>query len=216
MKDRLEVDRSKQVAMMVLTALMTGILCVTGPISIPIGPVPISIGVLVLFLTVYVLGTKYATIACVLYLILGLAGLPVFAGHQGGLSKLAGPTGGYLIGYIPMVIIAGVIIDITKKNRDNRINEASGAADAVAPAGNDRLKKGLIKAIIQGAGMLLAVVVLYAFGTAWFVISTGTPVGAALSLCVIPFIPADLIKIVIAAILGPTLAGITKRINSQA
>ncbi len=214
MKDRLEVDRTRQIAMMVLTALMTGILCVTGPISIPIGPVPISIGVLVLFLTVYVLGTKYATIACVLYLILGLVGLPVFAGHQGGLSKLAGPTGGYLIGYIPMVIIAGVIIDITKKNRDNHINESSGAADAVATGRSAGIKKGLIKSLIQGAGMLLAVVVLYTFGTAWFVISTGTPVGAALTLCVIPFIPADLIKIVIAVILGPTLAGITKKINS--
>ena len=216
MKDRLEVDRSKQVAMMVLTALMTGILCVTGPISIPIGPVPISIGVLVLFLTVYVLGTKYATVACVLYLILGLAGLPVFAGHQGGLSKLAGPTGGYLIGYIPMVLIAGAVIDITKKNKDNHINESSAAVDAVAVGSGAGIKKRLIKSVIQGAGMLLSVVVLYAFGTAWFVISTGTPVGAALSLCVIPFIPADLIKIFIAAILGPTLAGITKRINSQA
>ena len=179
MKQRTEVEKTRQVVMMVLTALMTGILCVTGPISIPIGPVPISISVLVLFLTVYVLGTKYATVACALYLILGLAGLPVFAGHQGGLGKLVGPTGGYLIGYIPMVIITGVIIDLTKKNRDNHINESSGAVDATSLENKNRIKTGLVKAVVQAAGMLVAVVVLYVFGTAWFVISSGTPVGAA-------------------------------------
>ena len=105
------------------------------------------------------------------------------------------------------------ILDITKKNKDNHINESSAAVDAVAVGSGAGIKKRLIKSVIQGAGMLLSVVVLYAFGTAWFVISTGTPVGAALSLCVIPFIPADLIKIVIAAILGPTLAGITKKLR---
>ena len=214
MKQRTEFEKTRQVVMMVLTALMAGILCATGPIGIPIGPVPISVGVLVLFLAVYVLGTKYALVACTLYLVLGLAGLPVFTGHQGGPAKLVGPTGGYLIGYIPMVLITGAVIELTKRNRETRINEASGTVSAVEPDKSSRLKTDLVKKAIQGAGMLLAVVVLYTFGTAWFVISTGTPVGAALSLCVIPFIPADLIKIVIAVILGPTLAGITKKINS--
>ena len=210
MKDRLETERSGRIAMMVLTALMTAVLCVTGPISIPIGPVPISIGVLVLFLTVYVLGTRYATVACALYLILGLAGLPVFTGFQGGPGKLAGPTGGYLIGYIPMVIIAGLVIDLAKKSRSADISDVAGNADAV-PMEKRSVRSGLVRAVISGAGMLVAVAVLYAFGTAWFVISTGTPVGAALSLCVIPFIPADIAKIVIATILGPVLARIVSK-----
>ena len=213
MRDRSELNRSGQIAMMVMTALMAAVLCVTGPISIPIGPVPISVGVLVLFLTVYILGTKYATIACTLYLILGFAGLPVFTMFQGGPEKLADPTGGYLIGYIPMVLIAGMVIDLTNKRRNNTyITDANDVLDDNnSRSKKTKLKSVALRAIIQASGMLVAVVVLYIFGTAWFVISTGTPIGAALTMCVIPFIPADIAKIIIAVIMGPSLAGIRKK-----
>ncbi|MCR4604692.1 MAG: biotin transporter BioY [Eubacterium sp.] len=167
--------------MMVMTALMTAVICVISPFSIPIGPVPVSLGTLALFLAVYVLGTGYGTVATVLYLCIGFAGLPVFSAFSGGVGKLLGPTGGYIIGYIPMVVIAGIIIDKTK----NRV--------------------------LQGLGMVLAEVVLYAAGTAWFVISTGTPIAAALSLCVIPFIPGDLVKIVVVLAVAPQVIKLVRR-----
>ena len=107
-------ERSK-VQMMMLTALMTAVICVLSPFSIPIGPVPISLGTLALFLAVYVLGVGYGTVATILYLFIGFVGVPVFSNFSGGVGKLIGPTGGYLIGYIPMVLVAGIIVDICKK-----------------------------------------------------------------------------------------------------
>ena len=69
-------------------------------IPIPVSPVPISLTNLVIMISIYVLGFRDATISYIVYLLLGLVGLPVFSGFTGGLGKLAGPTGGYLIGFI--------------------------------------------------------------------------------------------------------------------
>ena len=140
---------------MVVTALMAAVTCILAPLSVPIGPVPISL-------------TNFA-----IYLLLGLVGLPVFSGFTGGLAKLAGPTGGYIIGFIPMAIIAGIVID-KFTNRG-----------------------------IQILGMIVGTAICYAFGTAWFCFQSGYTVGAALAVCVIPFIPADLCKMIIAMIIGP-------------
>ncbi|MBP3837495.1 MAG: biotin transporter BioY, partial [Pyramidobacter sp.] len=63
---------------MTATALMTALLCVLGPVMVPIGPVPISLQVLCVFLCVAVLGMRRGTVAVVLYLLIGFAGLPVF------------------------------------------------------------------------------------------------------------------------------------------
>ena len=83
---------------LVAIALMTAVICVLAPLSLPIGPVPISMATLVLFLSIYVLGWKKATISVCLYILLGLVGVPVFSGFTGGVSKLAGATGGYIVG----------------------------------------------------------------------------------------------------------------------
>ena len=77
---------------LVAIALMTAVICVLAPLSLPIGPVPISMATLVLFLSIYVLGWKKATISVCLYILLGLVGVPVFSGFTGGVSKLAGAT----------------------------------------------------------------------------------------------------------------------------
>ena len=82
------------------TAIMAALICVLGPLSVPIGPVPVSLTPFAIFLTVCILGQKKGTAAVCIYLLLGAVGLPVFTGWQGGLAKLAGPTGGYLIGYL--------------------------------------------------------------------------------------------------------------------
>ena len=91
-------------------ALMVALMCVLGPMSIPIGPVPVSFTNLVIYLAVYLLGMKGATISCLVYLLLGAVGLPVFSGYQGGLAKLTGPTGGYLVGFILMALICGFVM----------------------------------------------------------------------------------------------------------
>lgn len=158
---------------MVVTALMAAVTCILAPLSIPIGPVPISLTNLAIYLSLYLLDWKKGTLSYLIYVLIGLVGLPVFSGFTGGPSKLAGPTGGYIIGFIPMAVIAGVVIDNYNKKW------------------------------IQILGMIVGTAVCYAFGTAWFCFQSGMSVSAALAICVIPFIPGDLIKMVIAMIIGP-------------
>ncbi|MBQ6537293.1 MAG: biotin transporter BioY [Eubacterium sp.] len=201
MNSEAAVKEKSKVQMMMLTALMTAVICVLSPFSIPIGPVPISLGTLALFLAAYVLGAGYGTVATILYLFIGFVGVPVFSNFSGGVGKLIGPTGGYLIGYIPMVLVAGIIVDICKKKERTIKNET----DDSEKGKKYFAKIGLIR-VVEGLGMVFAEVVLYVAGTAWFVYSTGTPLAAALSLCVIPFIAGDLIKIVIALVVAPLLS----------
>ena len=154
-------------------AIMTALMCILGPMSIPIGPIPVSFTNLVIYLAVYLLGTKGATISYLIYLLLGAVGLPVFSGYAGGLAKLAGPTGGYLIGFILMALICGIVM---KKSHENTI--------------------------ITIIGMIVATAVAYLFGTVWFVLQMQCSVWYALTVCVFPIIPFDLIKIAIATGLG--------------
>ena len=89
--------------------------CVLAPFSIPVGPVPISLTTLVIYISVYLLGWKMASLSCFVYILIGMAGLPVFSGFSGGPGKLAGPTGGYIIGFIPMAVITGMMISPCEK-----------------------------------------------------------------------------------------------------
>lgn len=148
-------------------------MCILGPMSIPIGPIPVSLTNFVLYITVILLGTKLSTVSYLIYLLLGLVGLPVFSGYAGGIGKLAGPTGGYLIGFILMVIISGIFYEKFSSNK-----------------------------ILIGLGMVLGTIIAYIFGTIWFIIQMDCELSYALSVCVFPFIPFDLIKIVLAIIIG--------------
>ena len=101
---------------MVMISLMAAVICILGPLSlaIPISPVPISLTNLAVYFTIYVLGTKKGTISYLIYLLIGLIGIPVFSGFTGGPAKLLGPTGGYLIGFIFMALLSGLCISIRK------------------------------------------------------------------------------------------------------
>lgn len=171
----MEQKRNKTYQLAV-TALFAAILCILGPLSLPIGPVPISLATLIVYLAAYILGAKLGTISCAIYLLLGLVGLPVFSGYAGGIGKLAGPTGGYLVGYLPLAFIAGLLVS-----------------------------KGKGKMIPATIGMILGTAVLYLLGTIWFVIQMDYSVGQALAVCVIPFLFGDAIKIVVAVLLGGTV-----------
>lgn len=154
-------------------ALMAALMCVLCPVSVPIGPIPISLGILVILLTVYVLGTWRALISYTVYLLLGAVGMPVFSGFQGGLAKLAGPTGGYLVGFWLMILVSGLIMELCKRNL-----------------------------LLTVLGMVVGVAVDYVIGTAWFVFQTESTVAHALDVCVFPFIPFDAAKIAIAVLFG--------------
>lgn len=156
--------------------VMTAVTCILAPLSLPIGPVPISLTNLAIYFALYVLGVKFGCISYLVYLLIGFIGVPVFSGFTSGPGKLLGPTGGYLIGFIPMAVIAGILIDKFISNR-----------------------------IICLLGMIGGTIVAYAFGTAWLAYQAHLDWKAALMAGVIPFIPGDLAKMALAMIAGPQI-----------
>ena len=85
---------------MVRCALAAALMCVCAWIAIPAGDTVFTMQTFALFLTLYLLGGKWGTAAIAVYLLLGIAGLPVFTGFRGGLGTLLGATGGYLTGFL--------------------------------------------------------------------------------------------------------------------
>lgn len=162
----------------VLVGLTTAITCMVGPIVIPIpvSPVPLSLTNLAVNLIVYALGMRLGTVNCLLYLLLGMVGFPVFSGYSGGLAKLAGPTGGYLIGFIFQAMIAGFFIE----KFPGRIR-------------------------LHFAGMLLGMACCNFLGTMWLSMQMNISSTAALGAGVLPYLPGDIVKIMIAAMMGPVI-----------
>lgn len=175
-------EKKFSVKTLTLIGLMAALLCVLGPLSIPlpITLVPISLTNLVIYIILYVLGTKRGTVSYLIYFLLGLVGLPVFSGFSGGIGKVAGPTGGYLVGFLFICLIAGPVI--------GKFHESKP-----------------VHMVVAFAGMFIATAICYAFGTVWFSVQQQTTFSAALAMCVLPFIPGDLIKIVAAMLIGPVL-----------
>ena len=96
----------------VVCALFAAIICVISPWSLPIsGEVPISLATAAIYLASACAGWKRGTVSVLLYIVIGALGVPVFSSFRGGLSVIAGPTGGYIIGYLPCAFICGFIID---------------------------------------------------------------------------------------------------------
>ena len=110
-----------------LIGVMTAILCILGPLSIPLpfSPVPLSLTNFAILLAVFLLGWKWGTVSCGIYLLLGLVGVPVFSGFSGGMAKLLGPTGGYLVGFLLLAVISGLFVE---KFEQARLPVAAGMA----------------------------------------------------------------------------------------
>ena len=169
-------DKKLTTYQMATTALMAAVMCVLGPLTVPIGAVPISLANLVICLTAWLLGAKLGTLSVAVYLLIGLIGVPVFSGYGAGLAKLAGPTGGYLVGYLLLAFIGGLFIEKSKG-----------------------------QPVVSGVGLVLGDAACYVLGTAWFVYQMQCELGYALSVCVYPFIALDLGKIVVSCIVGALL-----------
>ena len=168
-----------------LCAVMAAVMCVIAPISIPIGPISITGGTLTIYLTACLLGPWRGLAATAVYLLAGFVGLPVFSNYMGGAGRLLGPTGGYLVGYLPMMLLAGLAVEY-----------------AFQYFGGQGRRGQILMLALLFLGMALATAVLYAFGTAWYCVQAGVDLQTALAACVFPFIPFDLIKIVLALLTG--------------
>ncbi|MBC5787440.1 MULTISPECIES: biotin transporter BioY [Clostridiaceae] len=162
---------------MCVIAIMTAVICVVSPFSIPIpGVVPISLGTLGVYIASSLLGAKKGFIAVLLYLIIGAIGLPVFAQFTGGVSIIAGPTGGYMVGYLLMALLTGWFTD----HSNNIVWKIS-------------------------LGMVLGTLACYLLGTIWLAYTMKLDLIAALWAGVIPFIPGDIVKIVLSVSLAKVL-----------
>ena len=161
---------------MAVTAVMAAVMCVLGPLTVPIGAVPISLANFVICLTAWLLGPKFGTLSVAIYLAIGLVGVPVFSGYGAGIAKLAGPTGGYLVGYLLLAFIGGLFIEKSKG-----------------------------QPVVSALGLILGDAACYVLGTAWFVFQMKCELGYALSVCVYPFIALDFAKIVVSCIVGALL-----------
>ena len=165
--------KKANVTQLTYTALMTALLCVLAPLSIPVASVPISASTFVISLAAVLLGSKYSMICVCLYLLIGMVGVPVFAGWRSGISVILGPTGGYLIGYLFIALFTGIF-----------------------------MKYGKEKLVMIIIGMVLGTVSCYVIGTAWLAYELSLDLRAALMAGVIPFIPGDIIKIVVCAVIS--------------
>ena len=155
---------------LIYCALFGAVISIMSLISIPTQPVPLNMALFGVLLAGGMLGKKYGTLSVVVYILLGAVGIPVFAGFRGGIAVLAGPTGGYIAGYLVIAFLTGLVYEKTRK------------------------LKFTIPVII------ISVILCYVLGTAWYCCIMKSSVLSALALCVFPFIPADIIKIVLAAI----------------
>lgn len=158
---------------MTFTALLAAILCMLSPMAIPAGTVPITLATFGVYLIASAAGIKVGTLAVIIYILIGSVGIPVFSGFTGGIQQLVGPTGGFLVGYIPCAAIIGFTA------------ERFGHFKAAFPI-----------------GMVLGTAVCYIFGTGWYMLQAQVSFPVAAGACVLPFLIGDCIKIALASVIA--------------
>ncbi len=175
------MSRDGAVRRLVMCAVSAAVICAAAPFSIPIGAVPLSLATLAVMLAGTLTGPLDGACSAAVYLLLGLAGVPVFSGFRGGAAVLAGPTGGYLCGYPLLAALCGLSLPLLRVVRRKRGHEP-GALTGVP---------------VIAACAVTGTVLLYCAGTAWFCAVTGMTLRKALAVCVLPFLPGDALKIAV-------------------
>lgn len=153
-----------QTKKMTQAALMTAVMCIISPLTVPIGPVPISLANIAVCLSACFLGAKLGTLSYFIYYLLGCFGLPVFSGFGSGLGKAVGPTGGFLIGFFALSVISGLFIEKFKEK------------------------------YMWLLGLLLGDTVVYLIGVPWFAAVSHTDMKTAFLTACAPFILIDFLK----------------------
>ena len=170
------MDSTNQLRMMVFASLLAALMAAGAYLAIPIGPVPIVLQNMFVLLAGLLLGSRWGVASVAVYLLTGACGLPVFAGGLAGIGRIVGPTGGYLIGYLPAVFITGYISEKAAKR-----------------TGYDIL------------AMICGTIVLYACGLAWLKILTGMTWSKTMMVGMYPFLIGDALKIAAAALIAKAL-----------
>jgi biotin transport system substrate-specific component len=174
--------KKKKSAPLVLTALFAALISAGCFIQIPLpGGVPVAIQDMLAMLSGMILGPLYGTAAVLVFLVLGCIGLPVFTGKAGVQVILAGPTGGFLIGYLLGALAAGILLA------------------ALLPFGRRHSTAAIYIVITMAA--LVATFVLFACGIVRFMQLTGYEFGKTMAAVLIPFIPGNVVKLILMVML---------------
>lgn len=161
-------------------AVCTALHAVSAWLAFPIGAIPVTLQTLVVCLAAGLLGWQRGFLATLAYLLLGFVGVPVFSGFTGGAFVLLSSTGGYLIGFLFIPLIMGAFLPWAERETGGK------------------------KILPYALGATLGVLCCYAFGTLWCALGVnGEAVGlvAAISTCVLPYLPFDIVKIAVAVLL---------------
>ncbi len=172
--------RPRKALDMAYIALMAVLLAVCSWIAVPV-EIPFTMQTFALFCALGLLGGRRGTAAVLVYILMGAVGLPVFSGFGGGLGRLLGVTGGYIIGFVFTGLVYWLVTAVLGE-----------------------------KMWAMTLGLVLGALAYYAFGTAWYVLvyasGTGTVgVAAAAAKCVVPFLVPDAVKLALALLVARTL-----------
>ena len=180
------IDTNPALAQMIRAAVSIGVfaaLIVAGSyvsVPLPMTPVPVALQSLFVLLAALILGPKAGTLAVVLFLAMGAIGLPVFAGGRGGPAHFFGPTGGYLLGYLPAAAVCGIVSQWGRRFASIRV-----------------------RTLIDAGAATVGTAVLYACGVTVLARVTGMTIPAAVAAGAVPFLIGDAVKIAVAAAVAP-------------
>jgi biotin transport system substrate-specific component len=169
--------KKMNIRQMTLVSLFAALTAVGAFISIPLYPVPITLQNLFTLLAGMTLGSVLGGSSQIIYILLGIIGLPVFAGFKAGIGVLFGPTGGFLFGFIISSYIIGKIIELKKE-------------------------KDIFYYFIAGG---LGIVIIYIIGITQLSLVTGMGIKKTLMVGVFPFLPGDILKIIAASFIASKL-----------
>ena len=172
--------KDSYVKKLVYASLFAALTAVAAWVTIPLPYVPLTLQTFFVILAGALLGAYFGALSMIVYLLLGFVGLPVFSGGRSGLGVLAGSTGGYLVGFVLCAIIVGLLVERKKS-------------------------PGFLWYCMSMAAGTLA---LYACGAAWLAVVMRWDIVQALIVGALPFVPGDIIKIIVAAF-------IAKRVNKD-
>lgn len=177
---------------MALVSLFTGLTAIGAFISLPIGPVPITMQTLFVLLGGIILGPKLGALSQIVYIILGLVGVPIFAGFSGGLQTILKPSFGFLLGFIFAAYVVGKLL---KDNSNPR------------PLST---KKILVSTIV-GTLVIYLIGLPYMYFILNNVMNMGLSVGAVIKMGSLLFLPGDILKIIISTFVGVKLIPIVRK-----
>jgi biotin transport system substrate-specific component len=169
----MEINVQRQIKMIVFSSLFTALFILGAYVAVPIGQIPITLQNLFVFLAALLLGSRWGTLSVIVYLLLGLAGLPVFSQGRSSFIHLIGPGGGYLVAFVFAVFLAGLISE-----------------------------KGKQSVVMDCAALVVAVIVIYAIGVPWLAFRAGITWDKAMLTGMAPFLIPDAVKVAAAVVLA--------------